>query len=610
MTMVGKRYLLEQQIGSGGQGAVYRGLDRRLERPVAIKLLHNPAEGARFEAEARRLASLDHPSIPRIHDFGVEEVDGLETAWLVMQLIEGRPIDTLIDQHPIGRVSALVAAEIIDYVCSALTHAHARGVVHRDVKPANIMQTDAGHCYLVDFGISTLAGTSVDAAHTDVRGTERYRAPEYRDDAAPDSSIDMWAVGVLGHELLTGRVPYDGIESPTHDDYFRAVMELVETVTDPRAVGLLRRVGRMIDPDPNGRGNTRDIVRSKTTEFLPDKFVIFPREPLRRMQSKLDNYARSHAWERCVDPSRQEATLADNQRLLAELRRYAELPPDVDQDLHQKIFVEHVSWTSTALIPVDDDFHFRAFDEAWSWMEATGRRRDGLAVAQDPYTLSVLHPAARIRIFGPADANVLASIARSDVSMVAQELAQLAGVPTRFGLRHSIACWPSSIELQFQADRLLSLAIGICVNGPRIGEIDGKVAMGPEHDWPHGADRKLERHLRLSFGELSFDDLDIECLSAEGFLYLHQELKDYRDSTKSLEISASLACQLLARTEAARDPLVALLLERLPSRRAWRTPLDLIDPEAQPLPFVQRFEFERPTTPDDIPPTAFMREDA
>ncbi|MFC5663085.1 serine/threonine-protein kinase [Kitasatospora misakiensis] len=216
-TVLGGRYTLTERIGGGGMGAVWRAEDAVLGRPVAVKILHpalledgNFAE--RFRREARLLAALDHPGIVDVHDYGEEEppdaADGERLAYLVMELVDGRPLHQVLaadGAFPPDRALGLLA-EALD----ALHAAHRRGIVHRDVKPSNLMLRTDGRVTVTDFGIArTMAGTRLTASHA-VIGTALYMAPEQAEGKPITPAADLYAIGVVGYELLTGKPPFTG----------------------------------------------------------------------------------------------------------------------------------------------------------------------------------------------------------------------------------------------------------------------------------------------------------------------------------------------------------------------------------------------------------------
>ncbi|MFD0059478.1 serine/threonine protein kinase [Streptomyces sp. NPDC127574] len=214
-TVLGDRYTLGEQLGSGAMGEVWRAADRVLDREVAIKILlprhlEEAAFAARFRREAKTLAALTHPGIVDVYDYGEESHAGSGTgfAYIVMELVDGR---TLAEVHqergvlPVGE-----ALEIVAQALEALHVAHQGKIVHRDVKPSNLMLRADGRVAVTDFGIaSTASGTGLTAARQ-VLGTALYMAPEQAEGAGALPASDLYAMGVLCYELLTGEPPFTG----------------------------------------------------------------------------------------------------------------------------------------------------------------------------------------------------------------------------------------------------------------------------------------------------------------------------------------------------------------------------------------------------------------
>lgn len=209
-TMAG--LVLEEEIGRGGMGTVWRARDVRLGRAVAVKFLPDalagdPAFRARFEREARAMAMLEHHGIVAVHD--LREEDG--QVFLVMELVDGIPLSRMLPLAPDR------AVEIAAQVCDALAYAHARGVVHRDVKPENVLVDREGRAKLADFGIARLlrgdAALSPLTRTGDVLGTPHYMAPEALAGAPADPRMDLFSLGVVLHQALTGRLP---VGTPAH----------------------------------------------------------------------------------------------------------------------------------------------------------------------------------------------------------------------------------------------------------------------------------------------------------------------------------------------------------------------------------------------------------
>lgn len=224
-SLVGVRlgqYQLLEQIGRGGMATVYRAHQLNLGRDVAVKVLRDtldPSAAARFEREARAVASLHHPNILPVYDYGDEEGQ----RYFVSQLIVGGR--TLADEVAAGPMAPARALPLMALVLDALAYAHERGIVHRDVKPANVMLSAPDWPLLADFGIAErLTATTQLTLPGQIVGTANYMAPERASDRPSDRRADIYAAGVVLFELLTGRLPFRG-ESP--------LSVLVQHVNDP-----------------------------------------------------------------------------------------------------------------------------------------------------------------------------------------------------------------------------------------------------------------------------------------------------------------------------------------------------------------------------------------
>jgi len=208
------RYKLERLIATGGMGQVWEATDNRLGRRVAVKVLKqefssDPEFLERFRAEARTVAMLNHPGIAAVHDYGETDIDGEgRTAYLVMELINGEPLNSVIKRS--GRLSLRHALDMLEQTGRALQVAHAAGLVHRDVKPGNILITPNGQVKLTDFGIAK----AVDAAPVTqtgmVMGTAQYIAPEQALGEDATAASDVYSLGVVGYEAVSGRRPFVG----------------------------------------------------------------------------------------------------------------------------------------------------------------------------------------------------------------------------------------------------------------------------------------------------------------------------------------------------------------------------------------------------------------
>jgi TolB-like protein/tRNA A-37 threonylcarbamoyl transferase component Bud32 len=262
-------YEIQSPLGAGGMGEVYRATDAKLGRDVALKVLpaemaRDPERLARFRREAKTLAQLDHPNIVTI--YSVEECDSVH--FLTMQLVEGQPLDRLICA---GGLPLEQIVEIAGALGDALAAAHEKGIVHRDLKPANVMVSSEGRVKVLDFGLAKdiNAVNADDATMTSdsrtqvgvVMGTPAYMSPEQTSGRPLDHRTDIFSLGVLLHEMATGRRPFEGTSSA---ELVSAILrDAPPSVTDARPdlpSDLARIVRRCLEKDPRHRVQTaRDV---------------------------------------------------------------------------------------------------------------------------------------------------------------------------------------------------------------------------------------------------------------------------------------------------------------------------------------------------------------
>ncbi|SMB94670.1 serine/threonine protein kinase [Thermanaeromonas toyohensis ToBE] len=264
--MIGKilegRYEIKEALGGGGMAQVYRGEDRLLHRSVTIKILREQFASdkdfiARFQQEARSVAKLSHPNVVSIYDVGQE--DGLY--YLVMEYVEGRSLKEIIKER--GHLSVREALDIALQICEALEHAHENGVIHRDVKPHNILITKHGRVKVTDFGIAqamteatlTYSGTLIGSVH--------YLAPEQARGEPTGVTVDIYALGVVLYEMVTGELPFQG-DTPLAV----ALKHLQEEPRPPRELNpaippaLERIILRALAKDPARRYPTAAALRA------------------------------------------------------------------------------------------------------------------------------------------------------------------------------------------------------------------------------------------------------------------------------------------------------------------------------------------------------------
>lgn len=236
------RYRVDELIGRGGMASVYRGYDLTLGRPVAIKILQRDLADdgtfrTRFRLEAQAASRMSHPTIVRVYDAGEDVVDGRPLPYIVMELVEGTTLRDIIAAGPVPQADAVRYA---DGILEALEYSHRAGVVHRDIKPGNVMVTERGQVKVMDFGIARAVSdsSSTVAETTAIIGTASYFSPEQAKGEPVDARADLYSAGVVLYELLTGRPPFRG-ESPVAVAYQHVSeqpeppSELVESI--PRA---------------------------------------------------------------------------------------------------------------------------------------------------------------------------------------------------------------------------------------------------------------------------------------------------------------------------------------------------------------------------------------
>jgi tRNA A-37 threonylcarbamoyl transferase component Bud32 len=263
------RYILEELIDTGGMAEVWRARDEVLARTVAVKILRDdlardPGFAKRFQREAVAAARLTHPNIVSVYDTGLD--DGI--SYIVMEYLKGRNLREVLDER--GPLEPEEAASLVGPVLVALAYAHANGVIHRDTKLANILVAEDGRVQVTDFGIAKAAFTGTDLTTTGkALGTVRYLSPEQVRGAEVDARSDLYSVGVVLYELLTGRAPFQA-----ESDMAVAMMRLNQDPVPPRAFrgGIPREVEsvvlRALARKPEDRFQSAESMRSALERAL------------------------------------------------------------------------------------------------------------------------------------------------------------------------------------------------------------------------------------------------------------------------------------------------------------------------------------------------------
>ncbi len=269
-TVFNDRYEIQTRLGRGGMADVYLARDRLLERRVAVKVLFpefatDPSFVARFRREAQAAANLTHPNIVAVYDWGQQG----GTYFIVMEYVNGQTLaDVLRTDH---KLPAVRSTNVASEVAAALGFAHRNGVVHRDVKPGNILVTESGDVKVADFGIARVANAGTDAGLTQagsVMGTAAYFSPEQAQGAVPDPRSDLYSLGIVMYEMVGGRAPFNG-ENPVSIAY-KQVHEApprLRDLTPDVPVAYEAIVAKLLAKNPAARYASADDLRLDLTRF-------------------------------------------------------------------------------------------------------------------------------------------------------------------------------------------------------------------------------------------------------------------------------------------------------------------------------------------------------
>src|ERR1039458_9163035 len=270
-----ERYELNHLIARGGMAEVYRAHDRLLDRPVALKVLFpelsvDRSFVERFRREAQAAANLSHPNIVPVFDWG----EDAGAYFIVMEFIDGRPLSSILKTA--GPLSADRAAAVGGHVAAALGYAHKHGVIHRDVKPGNVLITDDGQVKVTDFGIARAINTEESLTQTGaVMGTATYFSPEQAEGIGVDARTDIYSLGVVLFEMVTGRPPFLGdtpvaVASKHVRDHPPAPRELNPSIPPTFEAIILKSMAK----DPAHRYATAEELRADLLRFNEGRSVL------------------------------------------------------------------------------------------------------------------------------------------------------------------------------------------------------------------------------------------------------------------------------------------------------------------------------------------------
>jgi serine/threonine-protein kinase len=301
--LIDGRYQLLRQVANGGMAAIYEAIDTRLDRKVAVKIMHShlaqdDAYVSRFIREAKAAAALSHPNIVAVQDQGWNQ-NGVPAVFLVMELIEGHTLREYLNER--GRFEIKDAINYLTPILSALSAAHALGIVHRDVKPENIMISNEGRVKVADFGLARgeLIGSTMTAESSVILGSVSYLSPEQVQRGIADSRSDVYAAGIVAYEMLIGDKPFTA-DSPIQIAYMHVNEEVPRLRSKRREIPqeLDELIARATAKNPDDRPRTAseflDELAQIQVNLDPKKNQMslgldLPVEPIREKSPKREN---------------------------------------------------------------------------------------------------------------------------------------------------------------------------------------------------------------------------------------------------------------------------------------------------------------------------------
>ena len=329
--LIAGKYRIVEEIGRGGMGVVYKAEDLKLKRSVALKflpphLMNSPELKERFIVEAQAAAALSHPNICVIHEVGEAE----DRSFIAMEYVEGETLRDKIKQGPLKTEDAV---DITSQIAAGLGEAHRKGIIHRDIKSANIMVTDKGQAKVMDFGLAKLRGGSSLTKSQTTLSTVAYMSPEQAQGDAVDGRTDIWSLGVVLYEMLTGELPFKGdrdvsmIYSIVHEE-----PKSLKVRKPPVPVELQQVIARA--PSPQAPGRRSDCRRSCRPGLFRDPVFQTPgRGPLGQAGRTPRNRT-AYRRKRCLARSHRSIQTCGKSGSLHSARS------QTDQAIH-KMFFEH-----------------------------------------------------------------------------------------------------------------------------------------------------------------------------------------------------------------------------------------------------------------------------
>ncbi|HEX2107921.1 MAG TPA: serine/threonine-protein kinase [Rubrobacteraceae bacterium] len=281
MTRFAQRFVLEREIGAGGMARVYLGRDEVLDRPVAIKILnphHSGTEiGARFRREGRTAARLSHPNIVQVYDAGEDELEGREVSNIVMEYVPGGDLKGFIDEE--GSLPSDELAGLGSEVASGLAHAHEKGVIHRDIKPHNILMDAHGRPKLTDFGIARALGATQATRTGSYLGTALYSSPEQLRGEKVTPKSDVYSLGMSLYQAAVGEAPFGGTPIEVASQHVSREPDAPSALGVDLSDGVETLILDCVQKDPERRPTAEEVRERLLDETRPVRTTRAPTAP-------------------------------------------------------------------------------------------------------------------------------------------------------------------------------------------------------------------------------------------------------------------------------------------------------------------------------------------